>query len=188
MQPCVQTTRLCVSLCLAVCECVPLSYFPSSAVCACVCACVRACAHVLVHVPLSLFVCSLAPSSLSLSYCTCLPFCRGTVLDKLAVEACSVHYTRDEILRTLLAVQFNAFSTGVYYALALVNHHCKPNCKCALPAYLVYTPWPFQHLPRAASCGPCSPVWASCGPCSPVWALAASLFAVLCACPLHSGT
>ena len=39
------------------------------------------------------------------------------VLDALVMEACSKGYTREDILRTLLAVQCNAFSTGMYYAL-----------------------------------------------------------------------
>jgi hypothetical protein len=46
----------------------------------------------------------------------------------------------EQLLRLLLAVQMNAFQSGVYLRLAMVNHSCWPNCvkltlqggKCAL--------------------------------------------------------
>eukprot|EP01043_Picozoa_sp_COSAG02_P014724 COSAG02_NODE_612_length_19541_cov_13.245150_1_plen_522_part_00 len=36
-------------------------------------------------------------------------------------------YNRDEVLRCVLAVQFNAFGSGLYLALAMINHSCRPN-------------------------------------------------------------
>ena len=40
----------------------------------------------------------------------------------------TISYTREEVLRCVLQVQFNAFGSGVYLALAMINHHCSPNC------------------------------------------------------------
>jgi hypothetical protein len=42
-------------------------------------------------------------------------------------------YTFDEVLRIVLAVQFNAFSSGMYFALAMINHACSPNCSKFAP-------------------------------------------------------
>lgn len=42
-------------------------------------------------------------------------------------------YTFDEVLRVVLAVQFNAFSSGMYFALAMINHACSPNCSKFAP-------------------------------------------------------
>ena len=36
-------------------------------------------------------------------------------------------YNREEVLRCMLAVQFNAFGSGLYLALAMINHSCRPN-------------------------------------------------------------
>ena len=36
-------------------------------------------------------------------------------------------YSREEVLRCVLAVQFNAFGSGLYLALAMINHSCRPN-------------------------------------------------------------
>ena len=35
---------------------------------------------------------------------------------------------RNDALRTLLAVQFNCFSSGMYFSQAMINHCCLPNC------------------------------------------------------------
>jgi SET domain len=35
---------------------------------------------------------------------------------------------RDCMMRLLLTMRFNAFHSGIYFALAMVNHSCRPNC------------------------------------------------------------
>lgn len=40
----------------------------------------------------------------------------------------------DALLRLVVAMQMNAFESGVYVRLALVNHSCKPNCCKFTPA------------------------------------------------------
>jgi len=36
-------------------------------------------------------------------------------------------------MRTVLAVQFNAFSTGLYHFQSMINHNCSPNCTKSTP-------------------------------------------------------
>jgi hypothetical protein len=43
-------------------------------------------------------------------------------------------YTRSEVLRLILALRFNAFESGLYYALAMINHDCSPNCSKLSPS------------------------------------------------------
>ena len=43
------------------------------------------------------------------------------------------HLDRDTVLRTLLAVQFNAFDSGLYHVQSMVNHGCSPNATKSTP-------------------------------------------------------
>lgn len=48
--------------------------------------------------------------------------------DAAAVAAAAKPYTREDVLRCICQVQFNAFDSGMYLALAMINHSCNPNC------------------------------------------------------------
>lgn len=69
----------------------------------------------------------------------------------------------DELLRLLLGMQMNAFESGVYIELAMLNHSCRPNCTkltprdspCArlpLPARPAFIPGPLVSLPVLLFC------------------------------------
>eukprot|EP00041_Stephanoeca_diplocostata_P034464 m.1178651 g.1178651 ORF g.1178651 m.1178651 type:complete len:428 (+) comp24527_c1_seq1:177-1460(+) len=47
-------------------------------------------------------------------------------------------FTNDDmILRLLLAMQFNAFDSGLYCKLSMINHGCRPNCSKFTPTLML---------------------------------------------------
>ena len=48
--------------------------------------------------------------------------------DQLLALSQRVNVPRDEIVRRVLALQHNAFDTGLYKQLSMINHSCAPNC------------------------------------------------------------
>jgi len=48
--------------------------------------------------------------------------------DRLQQLAERVQVPRDELVRRVLALQHNAFDTGLYKWLSMINHSCAPNC------------------------------------------------------------
>eukprot|EP00873_Tetraselmis_striata_P027146 jgi/Tetstr1/447410/TSEL_034844.t1 len=60
----------------------------------------------------------------------------------------------DDVLRLLLAMQCNAFYSGLYCNLALINHACKPNCT-------KLTPWRDVGQAPGSVGGAKSEVWAT---------------------------
>jgi hypothetical protein len=54
-------------------------------------------------------------------------------LSQIDAEACAASETKaklpaDNLLRLLLAMQMNAFQSGLYLQLAMINHSWTPNC------------------------------------------------------------
>lgn len=49
-------------------------------------------------------------------------------LTKLCEGPTGAGVSRADALRLLLACQFNGFRSGLYCRLAMINHHCNPNC------------------------------------------------------------